>query len=73
MSPGETVDVSVILPVYNEADHLEQEVKRIREALDGSEFSYEIIVVDDGSTDGSGEVADRIEGIKTLKFLTNRG
>ena len=73
MSSREQIDVSVILPVYNEADHLEQEVKRIREALDGSEFSYEIIVVDDGSTDGSGEVANRIDGIKTLRFLTNRG
>ena len=54
---GGTLDVSIILPVYNEAEHLEQEVDRVRAAMDASEYSYEIIVVDDGSTDNSAEVA----------------
>ena len=48
-------DVSVVLPVFNEKGHLREEIDRISVALDASEFSYEIIVVDDGSTDGSGE------------------
>jgi glycosyltransferase involved in cell wall biosynthesis len=73
MSSVEHVDVSVVLPVFNEANHLEQEVKRIQKSLDYSEFTYEIIIVDDGSTDGSGELAERIEGVRTLRFLTNRG
>lgn len=72
MSSG-TLDVSVILPVFNEAEHLEQEVKRVQAALDGSSHSYEIIIVDDGSTDGSGEIAERIDGVTTVRFLTNRG
>jgi len=72
MSP-DAVDVSVVLPVYNEATHLEQEVKRIQKSLDASGSTYEIIVVDDGSTDGSGELAERLEGVRTLRFLTNRG
>ena len=70
---ADAVDVSVILPVYNEVDHLEQEVKRVRKALDDSGLSYEIIVVDDGSTDGSGEAARSIDGVRTVRFLTNRG
>ncbi|HET9260057.1 MAG TPA: glycosyltransferase family 2 protein [Acidimicrobiia bacterium] len=70
---ADAVDVSVILPVYNEVDHLEQEVKRVRTSLDDSGLSYEIIVVDDGSTDGSGEAARSIDGVRTVRFLTNRG
>lgn len=67
------VDVSVVLPVYNEAGHLADEVKRIRHALDDSSYSYEIIIVDDGSTDGSADVALSIEGVRVLRFATNRG
>lgn len=67
------VDVSVVLPVFNEAGHLEKEIFRIREALESSEFSFEIVVVDDGSTDGSGELLRDIDGIRLLRFRTNRG
>jgi glycosyltransferase involved in cell wall biosynthesis len=73
MEAPEQIDISVVLPVFNEVDHLEQEIKRIRKALDDSDYSYEIIVVDDGSSDGSGVLAASIEGVRTLRFLTNRG
>ena len=46
------IDVSIVLPVYNEATHLEEEVRRIEKAMVDSPYSYEIIIVDDGSTDG---------------------
>ncbi len=46
-----TPQVSIVLPVFNEVTHLEEEVTRISKALDEAEMSYEIIVVDDGSTD----------------------
>lgn len=67
------LDVSVVLPVFNEAGHLEEEVQRIRAALDLSPYTYEIIAVDDGSTDGSAEVLMGIEGIRVLRFASNRG
>ncbi len=67
------VDVSVILPVYNEAGHLTVELERIRESLDASALSYEIIVIDDGSSDGSGEVLRAIPYITLIQFGTNRG
>jgi len=73
---GSDVDVSVVLPVYNEHGHLAQEVKRIRAALDRSSYSFEIIVVDDGSTDGSADVLDdlrRSENIRLIRFGRNRG
>src|SRR3954452_21595817 len=72
-SGGPELDVSIILPVYNEAEHLEQEVARVKSAMDASEYSYEIIVIDDGSSDNSAEVASRIEGIRFIHFLQNRG
>lgn len=67
------IDVSVVLPVFNEAGHLDEELTRIRAALDASEFTYEIIVVDDGSTDGSSERLQSIERIQLVSFRTNRG
>src|SRR5436309_15842224 len=67
------VDVTIILPVFNEVEHLQQEVDRIRTAMDASEYSYEIIVVDDGSSDGSGELAQSIPDLRVIRFLQNRG
>jgi glycosyltransferase involved in cell wall biosynthesis len=71
-----TLDVSVILPVHNEAGHLRGEVDRIQAALEASPYSFEIIVVDDGSTDGSlDELADlaAIGAIRVIRFAENRG
>jgi glycosyltransferase involved in cell wall biosynthesis len=67
------VDVSIVLAVYNEAGHLTREVARIREALDASQYSYEIIAIDDGSTDGSAEELRALEGIRLIQFGRNRG
>ena len=50
---ADAVDVSVVLPVYNETGHIEKEIRRIRDSLDASKYSWEIIVIDDGSTDDS--------------------
>jgi glycosyltransferase involved in cell wall biosynthesis len=68
-----TVDISVVLPVFNERGHLDEEIERIRKSLDASEYSYEIIVVDDGSTDGSEARLRDVEGIRLIQFATNRG
>ena len=67
------LDVSIILPVYNEVEHLRQEVERVRAAMNASEYSYEIIIVDDGSSDGSGELALSIPDVRVIRFLQNRG
>ncbi len=63
----------MILPVYNEKGHLQAEIDRIRAALDASPYTYEIIVVDDGSNDGSGEALRQIDGIRLIQFAQNRG
>lgn len=66
-------DVSVVLPVYNEAGHLRDEIQRIRAALDASDYTYELIVVDDGSDDGSTEALREVDGIRLMQFVKNRG
>ncbi len=67
------LDVSIVLPVYNEHGHLREEIERIQTVMNASEFSYEIIVVDDGSTDGSAEELRTIDGIRLIQYAQNRG
>ncbi|TQN30417.1 glycosyltransferase involved in cell wall biosynthesis [Haloactinospora alba] len=47
--------VTVVLPCYNEHDHVTLEIDRIRAAMDESGYPYELLAVDDGSTDGTRE------------------
>jgi len=71
--PEDACDVSVVLPVYNERGHLREEIDRIRAALDASQYSYEIIVVDDGSNDGSEIELAAIPDIRLIRHAVNRG
>lgn len=66
-------DVSVVLPIYNEKGHLRAEIDRIREALAASKYSFEIIVVDDGSNDGSETELAEIPGITLITHRRNQG
>jgi len=54
--PAVTPDLSVVIPVYNEAANLEPLCQQLTETLDRAGYSYEIIFVDDGSTDDSFEI-----------------
>ena len=49
------VDLSVIAPVYNETDNVDPLCRKLQESLSRLKRSYEIILVDDGSTDGTWE------------------
>jgi glycosyltransferase involved in cell wall biosynthesis len=62
-----------VLPVYNERDHVVAEIDRIKAALDASHYSYEIVVVEDCSTDGSREVLQKVEGIRLILMPRNGG
>jgi glycosyltransferase involved in cell wall biosynthesis len=67
------LDVSVVLPVYNERGHLREEINRIRAALEASKYNFEIIVVDDGSNDGSEIDLPNIPDIRLIRHRTNQG
>ena len=55
------LSLSVVLLCYNEEGSIEETVQKCLDALDSFGNQYEIIIVDDGSTDSSPEIADRIQ------------
>jgi dolichyl-phosphate beta-glucosyltransferase len=72
MSPP---SLSVIVPAYNEAGRLPRTLRRLREHLDARGGVSEIIVVDDGSRDGTADAARReaLRGLTVLRDDRNRG
>jgi len=56
----EAVDVTVVLPCYNEVGHVEAEIERIAAALDDSPYTYDLDVYDDCSSDGTRELLAKI-------------
>lgn len=71
------IDLSVVVPVYNEQENVKLLQERIRAVLDSFGKEYEIIFVDDGSTDGTFEILEKIHRIhrktKVIKFRSNFG
>lgn len=69
--------LSVIVPVYNEAERLPKTLRRLHEYLAASPFSYEIVIVLDGPTDGTREVLTAIAGeianSRLIDQVVNRG
>jgi len=63
------MDISVIVPLYNEEESLPELMEWISRVMDQHNFSYEVIMIDDGSNDSSWSV---IESLK-LKYSTLRG
>ena len=57
----EKVDVTVVLPCYNEVGHVEEELVRISQAMDESGYVYDLDVYDDGSTDGTRDLLKRLD------------
>jgi len=65
-------DLTVILPAFNEAPGIEDTLARVRTVLDGLPLTSETIVVDDGSTDGTGTLAAGC-GARVIAHPWNRG
>ena len=75
--PSDPVDISVVVPIFNEVESIPELTERTVAVLEGMERPYEIILVDDGSTDGSAELypslVDRYSGLKIVRFARNFG
>jgi glycosyltransferase involved in cell wall biosynthesis len=71
------VDASVVVPVFNEAENVDACYQAVTDVLRESGLSYEIIFVDDGSTDGSSDALRRLSGsddhVQLIRLARNAG
>jgi len=71
------VDISVVIPLFNEEESLNELNSWIQSVMIKNNFSYEVIFVDDGSKDGSWKVIEHLRtnnlNIKGIKFQRNYG
>lgn len=72
-----TVDISVIVPFYNEDESLTELHAWIKKVMDEHNFSYEILLIDDGSRDQSWNIVKKLKEnnpeVKGFKFSKNNG
>ncbi len=77
MATGVAPDLSIVVPIHNEAPNLEPLHREISETLAGWGRSYEMILVDDGSRDGSFEILAKIQAsdprVRVIQFRRNFG
>jgi glycosyltransferase involved in cell wall biosynthesis len=73
----DTLDVTIVLPCYNERAHVVAEIERITRAMDASGFSYELMAIDDKSTDDTlkvlREAQPRFPHMRLIAFARNGG
>jgi glycosyltransferase involved in cell wall biosynthesis len=71
------MDLSIIIPMFNEAENVEATVSRVKEALASFNKTYEIIAVNDGSLDNTLEILNRLaeqdEKLKIVSYSKNIG
>lgn len=71
------MDLSVVIPLYNEEESLPELSAWIERVMTANNFSYEVIMIDDGSNDGSWNVIEQLRtknaNIKGIKFQRNYG
>lgn len=71
------MDISVVVPLYNEEESLSELAAWIKKVMEAHHFSYEIVMVDDGSKDNSWQVVENLQkenpNIKGIKFRRNYG
>jgi glycosyltransferase involved in cell wall biosynthesis len=69
--------VTIVLPCYNEGAHVLKEIERITATMNASEFSYEVLCIDDASTDDTlavlRDAAQRYAHLRILPFRRNGG
>jgi glycosyltransferase involved in cell wall biosynthesis len=70
--PPERLDLSVVIPAYNEEAGIVATLEGLLESFKDSEKRYEIVVVDDGSKDRTAELAEKT-GVRVIRHKKNRG
>ncbi len=77
MQDTPTLDISLVIPLLNEAESLPELSSWIKKVMDEHGFSYEILFIDDGSTDESWEIIQKLstenKSVRGIKFRRNYG
>ena len=77
VKPDTPIDLSVVIPVYNEAENLETLCNEFTDTLSAWGRPFEILLVDDGSSDGSFEILQRLQAadsrLRVIQFRRNFG
>lgn len=69
---GRSTAVSIVVPAYNEEKGIGPQLEQIRQVMDASGWPYEVIVIDDGSTDGTCAAVER-QPVRLIRQPQNRG
>ena len=64
--------VSIIIPAYNEEGMIGRVLSEVNKVMKNSNWGYETMVIDDGSSDGTGRIAEK-KGARLISHLRNRG
>lgn len=67
------IELSIVIPVFNEADNIRALIAETKTVCEVNHYGFEIIVVDDGSTDGSGAAASGLPQVSVIRFRRNFG
>lgn len=71
------MDISVVVPLFNEEESLPELTDWIKRVMDENHFTYEIVMIDDGSKDNSWQVVEQLQkenpNVKGIKFRRNYG
>ena len=71
------MDLSIVIPLYNEDESIDELHSKIVSSLSNSSLNYEIIFIDDGSTDNSWniikDITKKVHNTRAIRFLTNYG
>ena len=66
-------ELTAVVPAYNEEHGVEASLRDLRDALAASGLRHEIVVVNDGSTDRTGEILARLDGLRVIEHPDNQG
>ncbi|HUD21035.1 MAG TPA: dolichyl-phosphate beta-glucosyltransferase [Candidatus Saccharimonadales bacterium] len=72
---ADSLDLSVIIPAYNEKRRILRTLRVVTDYLAAQKYSWEVVVVNDGSTDSTAEVVEsaKLKNVRVAKYSPNRG
>lgn len=69
---NEKLFISIVIPAFNEEEAIGRDIDAIKETMDKTDYKYEILVVDDGSSDKTADIVEE-KGIRIIKHKINKG